>query len=264
MTKTLPRYGIIVPTYKEQEGIALLLKDLRAHNPDSPIVVIDDSPTDDTVKAAQGAGVPNVAVTHRKTKAGRGTAVVEGLKQLLPQGCQYLVEMDADFSHPPKQIPALVEEAHRRGLDALIASRYTEGGKIENWPLSRRALSKMTNLVARTLLRIPAKDYTSGFRVYSRRAAEVLAEHGGKKATGFIALSEFLVALYYRGFKVGETPTVFTNRIRGESTLDLNEMKNALNGMLQIYGLARELKGRKKAGEFNASAQTPAGTRSGS
>jgi dolichol-phosphate mannosyltransferase len=246
------RYGIVVPTFKEQEGIALLLQDLRKYNPEAPIVVIDDSPTTDTVRAAEGAGVSNVTVTHRTKKGGRGTAVVDGLKLLLARGCQHLVEMDADFSHPPVQIPALVEEAQRRSLDVLIASRYTTGGKIENWPLSRRALSKMTNLVARTLLRVPAKDYTSGFRVYSRRAAEVLAEHGGKKATGFIALSEFLVALYYRGFKIGETPTVFTNRIRGESTLDLGEMKNAFNGMLQIYGLARELKGRKRSGEFSA------------
>jgi dolichol-phosphate mannosyltransferase len=246
MTKT-PKYGIVIPTYNEQDGIAQLLQDLRTYNPEAAIIVVDDSKGTATVDAARAANVSNVVITHRKTKGGRGTAVVDGIKHMLAQGIEYVVEMDADFSHPPKQIPDLIAEARKRSLDVLIASRYTTGGKIENWPLTRRMLSKATNLVATTLLRVPVKDYTSGFRVYSRRAAEILAEHGGKKATGFIALSEFLVALYYRGFNVGETPTVFTNRIRGESSMDLTEMRNAFNGMIQIYGLARELKGQIKS-----------------
>jgi dolichol-phosphate mannosyltransferase len=178
---------------------------------------------------------------HRLEKGGRGSAVIEGMSHLLGQNCQWIVEMDADFSHPPKQLSSLLDLAKNRQLDLLIASRYLPESKIENWPLTRRIFSKLSNLLARTLLQVPISDYTNGYRVYSHRGATVVVETCGRLGKGFISLSEILVNIYYRGLIVGETPTIFTNRIRGQSSLNFTEISNAFFGLFKILKLKLKL-----------------------
>ena len=205
------------------------------------IVVVDDSPDQSTVDAVVAVGSPNVSAIHRAGKGGRGSAVLEGVKRLRELGCTRVIEMDADFSHPPTQIPELLEAADRRGLDLLIASRYLGGSRIENWPVTRRVFSRCSNWLARATLRVPVRDYTNGYRVYSARAADLIVQECGRLGKGFISLSEILVNLYYRNMKVGEVPTRFVNRVRGESSVSVQEIEHAVVGLFKIWGLKRKL-----------------------
>lgn len=237
--------GVVIPAYKEADNIGNLIREILTFVPEARVAVVDDSPDLDTKDAVERLGLPRVGVTHRGTKGGRGSAVLEGIRQLVEQGCWQILEMDADFSHPPSQIPELLREALERGLDLLVASRYLPKSEIHNWPLSRRAFSKCSNLLARAVLGVPIADYTNGYRVYSLPAARLIGETCGKRGKGFIALSEILVNLHYRGLRVGEVPTVFVNRLRGESSVNFEEIKNAATGLVDIYFLKRRLLRKK-------------------
>ena len=234
--------GVVVPAYKEADNIAKLVRGILEFAPAARVVVVDDSPDLATQQAVEALGLGNVGVTHRSAKGGRGSAVIEGIRQLLAQGCTQILEMDADFSHPPSQIPELLREARERNLDLLVASRYLPTSEIRNWPLSRRVFSKSSNLLARTVLGVPIADYTNGYRVYSLPAARLIVETCGRRGKGFISLSEILVNLHYRGFRIGEVPTVFVNRLRGESSVNFEELKNAASGLVEIYILKRRLR----------------------
>jgi dolichol-phosphate mannosyltransferase len=233
--------GVTIPSYNEAESIPSLLISIRECLPDSIIAVIDDSPNLETVKVIQKLNLPNVEVQHRETKGGRGSAILVGIDLLLKKGCDKIIEMDADFSHHPQELSAIIKRSNESQIDLLIASRYLPESQIVNWPLSRRIFSKSSNLLARTLLQVPIHDYTNGYRCYSRLGAEHIVKTCGKYGKGFIALSEILVNLYYSKYKVDEIPTKFVNRVRGESSVNIVEIKNALTGLFKIYGLKRKL-----------------------
>lgn len=239
------KVGVVIPAYKEWENIGSLVEHVLTVLPDGGVIVVDDSPDERTVQVIHDVHLQSVSILHRSNKGGRGSAVIDGISFLLKRGAQTIVEMDADFSHPPSQIPELIDELERRNLDLLVASRYLPKSRIENWPVFRRIFSKCANFLTKIMLRVPVADYTNGFRVYSRRAAEIIVEHCGKMGTGFIPLSEILVQIYCRGLKVGEVPTHFVNRIRGESSLNMREIKNALIGIIKIYLLKRRMERRK-------------------
>lgn len=238
--------GIAIPTFREASNIAPLIRDLQSLFPSAHIVVVDDSPDLETVRAVEPLIGAGVELIHRDRKEGRGSAVLIALRRCLDQGCSVVVEMDADFSHAPAELPGLVDALTSKPADAIIASRYIRGGRIRNWPLSRRIFSIGANLLARFLLGVPVRDYTAGYRVYSRRAAETIAATCGKLGIGFIPLSESLVNLHYRGFRIVEVPSVFVNRTRGESSVGWGEVGHAVAGLIRIYGLKRELS-RKRA-----------------
>lgn len=235
------RLGVVIPAYKEADNIAPLIQAIRKELPEAEIVVVDDSPDESTQDAVERLNDPAATVVHRTSKGGRGSAVLEGIAILLKKGCTRIAEMDADFSHPPSQLKSLLKEASDRDLDLLVASRYLPASRIENWPLGRRVFSIASNHLARFMLGIPICDYTNGYRLYSRRAGERIVETCGKLGKGFIALSEILVNVYCSGLTVGETPTIFTNRLRGESSVNYHEIKNALFGLWGIYLLKKRL-----------------------
>ena len=237
--------GIVIPSYNESDNIVPLIEEIVRYMPDALIVVVDDSLDLQTVAAVKTLRLPQVQVIHRHEKGGRGSAIIEGIRWLRGKECGIIVEMDADFSHPPKQIPELVSYLQKKKLDLLIATRYLPESRVENWPFSRRIFSKCSNWLTRHTLQVPVSDYTNGFRVYSRAASDIIVEHCGHRGTGFIPLSEILVSIYYRGLLVGEVPTVFVNRVRGESSLNFREIKNALVGLWMIYALKQELKRQK-------------------
>ena len=245
MELSTPVAGIVIPTYREQDNICALILAVLKAVPNSEIIVVDDSPDLETVKAVESLHLRNVAVVHRAEKGGRGSAVLVGIDQLIKKSCLTIVEMDADFSHPPNQIAQLLAVQSEKNLDLLIASRYLPGSTILNWPYSRRIFSRSSNWLARLLLGVPISDYTNGFRVYSRSAAQLILNTCGKLGKGFISLSEILVNLYYRGYKVSEVPTIFTNRLRGESSISTSEISNAAVGLLQIFRLKRKLTKKK-------------------
>jgi dolichol-phosphate mannosyltransferase len=234
--------GVVIPAYNEEKNIADLVARLRTVLEREPqpyrICVVDDSPNTATESAVFGLSILYV---HRSVRGGRGSAVIEGMKALLREGCDVVVEMDADFSHNPDEVPSLLRKQESEKHDLLIASRYLPQSRIEKWPTSRRILCRSANLLAKTLLRVPVSDYTNGFRVYSRRAVEMIVRDCGRIGKGFIPLSEILVQTYYRGFSVGETSTVFVNRVRGESSLNHNEIINAFFGLWKIYMLKQRI-----------------------
>lgn len=249
------KIGLVIPCYNEHECIASLVAEIRKHCPDIMIVAVDDSPNDLTASALKPLLNDSTRLIRRTTKGGRGTAVIAGLAELTKAGVDFALEMDADFSHPPAQIPELIDTVRRRGLDMLIASRYLPQSQIKNWPLSRRVFSFCSNKLARAVLGVPVCDYTNGFRCYSRRAAELIVSTCGKLGTGFISLSEILVNIYYRDYKVGEVPTVFVNRVRGESSLNSKEISNALSGLARIYRLKKGLKKELMRGQSESLAK---------
>jgi dolichol-phosphate mannosyltransferase len=236
--------GIVIPTFREAENIAALVTQLRAVAADAQIVVVDDSPDLETVNAVAPMAGPTLEVVHRDGKGGRGSAVLVGMRALLSRGVDVVIEMDADHSHPPSELPRLLEEFQRERLDLLIASRYLKDSRIENWPLTRRLFSRAANTIARTTLGVPVHDYTNGYRLYSRRAAELVVAECGKSGSGFIALSEILVTLHYHGLRIGELPTVFVNRARGESSLNAHEVLSAVSGLWSTIRLRRRLEQR--------------------
>lgn len=240
--------GVVIPAYNEEKNIVELANRIHSilaqQGEDHRICVVDDSPTNATETLM--TAVPFAAYIHRKVRDGRGSAVIDGLRTLLAQPCDTFVEMDADFSHDPSELPRLIQKKHAERLDLLIASRYLQESRIEHWPRSRRLFSRCANTMAKTLLRVPVSDYTNGFRVYSRDAVEMIVRECGRIGKGFIPLSEILVQAYYRGYAVGEAPTVFVNRLRGESSLNFKEISNAFFGIWKIYALKQSLTHRHR------------------
>ena len=147
--------GIVIPCYKEAENIGPLIRAIRECVPSAQIAVIDDSPNPDTVEATKALDLPQIYIEHRPEKGGRGSAVIQGLGILMEKNCDPILEMDADFSHPPEQINELLDIFYRENYDLLIASRYLPGSQIINWPLSRLVFSHFANRVARFLLKVP-------------------------------------------------------------------------------------------------------------
>ena len=224
---------IIIPTYNEKENIFKLIEEITKLIENVNIVVVDDSV--DKLDALKK--IDNVSYIHRGSKLGRGSAVLEGIKEgLLKEKNKIFIEMDADFSHDPKELKKNIDYFKKENLNFLIASRYVEGSKIINWPLSRHLLSKFSNFLAKFLLRVPINDYTNGFRFYDKNAAKhVIKKCEYSKSTGFILLSEIVLELYKNNYKISEISTIFVNRVRGESKVNFNEILNSFIGLLKLY-----------------------------
>lgn len=234
--------GVVLPAYNEADNLATLIPAIRASVPGAAIVVVDDSPDRATADAVEALGDPGVRVIHRQAKSGRGSAVLLGIQELLAAGCHVIVEMDSDLSHDPEQIPELVFVCADKQAGMVVASRYLPGGRVVNWPLRRRIFSRLANAVSRAMLGVPIHDYTTGYRAYSRAAAELIVATCGNAGRGFIALSEIAVTVYYRGHGVMEVPTTFVNRTRGKSSFGWTEVAEAAAGLRRVFALKRRLK----------------------
>src|SRR5215218_2819398 len=167
---------IVVPTYNERENVPRLVAELLKVAPTADVCLIDDNSPDGTADRAEelfGAD-PRFSVLRRRGARGYGRSLVEGYRRALDGGYARLVQLDADFSHDPRRIPALVEAS--RGADVVIGSRYCEGGGVENWPVRRRLLSRFANAYVARITGLRVRDTTSGFRCYTRRALRALVE----------------------------------------------------------------------------------------
>ena len=143
--------------------------------------------------------------------------------------------MDADFSHNPSELKKNISYFFNNSLDLLICSRYIKGSKIINWPLSRKILSKLSNILAKILIGAPVHDYTNGFRFYSRPAAQTIITKCNNTGGGFIILSEIILVLWKKNFKISEINTIFKNRIRGESSVNIRLIVESLIGLFKLY-----------------------------
>lgn len=215
------RLVVVVPTYNELENIDMLVGKVASIRGDSPLdlLFVDDGSPDGT-----GARISELAVTrpwiHLLERAGRmglGSAYRAGFAWGRAHGFDRVGEMDADLSHDPSYLPALVS-AMAAGADLALGSRYTAGGGSEGWPLQRRILSKGANLFARTLLRLRTRDVTGGFRIYDGAAIDLLLEQG-TECDGYGFQVEGVVAITRAGLQITEVPIIFRDRAYGSSKM---------------------------------------------
>lgn len=210
----------VIPTYNELENLPMVVRRLRAAAPEVEILVVDDNSPDGTGKLADelSAQDSHIHVLHRTVKDGLGGAYLAGFAWGLEAGYDVLIEMDADGSHQPEQLPLLIQ-AIEDGADLAIGSRYVPGGKTKNWPLHRQVLSRGANFYTRMILGTKIRDITAGFRAYRREALQRL-DLEGIDSKGYI----FQVDLAWRseqaGLKITEVPITFVEREVGDSKMD--------------------------------------------
>lgn len=231
MTETL----IIVPTYNECENIGRLVGMLLDLPLSVGVIIVDDNSPDGTGALAdrlRDEHPGRVFVIHRAGKLGLGTAYLAGFASALAQEASFVMTMDADFSHHPRYVPAMVEKAHT-GYDLVIGSRYTPGGSNPDFPLTRRILSRGANAFARFMLGLHAQDATAGFRCYRRQVLEALPLDS-VFSSGYSFLIEMLFLVQRAGFRVGEVPIVFEDRKMGRSKISQREIFKALYTVLRL------------------------------
>ncbi|MDP2173602.1 MAG: polyprenol monophosphomannose synthase [Candidatus Cloacimonadaceae bacterium] len=209
---------LIIPTYNEIENIEKLLGIVLALSPDIEVLVMDDSSPDGTGKAvkAMQENEPRIHLIERPGKMGLGSAYVTGFKYALKQDFDYIMEMDADFSHNPNDLPRLLEEAKKR--DLVIGSRYCSGVNIVNWPFKRLLISYFASKYVRVITGMPIKDPTSGFKCFHRRVLESI-NLDRILSDGYAFQIEMNFRAWVKGFRIKEIPIIFTERINGVSKM---------------------------------------------
>ena len=232
---TKKNIGIVIPAFNEENNIERLVKKIKSKFKDSLIIIVDDSHHKKTWHLIRKKKL-RVNYIYRGKKLGRGSAVIFGLKKLIKnKKIKVFIEMDADFSHDPAELPRNINFFYNNSLDLLIGSRYLKKSKIINWSLRRRIFSILANYLARSLLKIPIYDYTNGYRIYSKRSVKKIIKNCGKIGGGFIVLSEILVELYINNFKIREMKSIFVDRKRGESSISLKLILVSLFGLIKLY-----------------------------
>ena len=232
--------AIIIPAYKEAENIKKLVSSVLKILSDPLIIIVDDSPDKEIEERIKNFN--NIRYIYRGKKMGRGSAVLEGMKNLVNEKeVIKIIEMDADLSHDPNEIQNNLKMFEKDNLDLLISSRYLKDSRIINWSIERRVFSSLANKLAKFVLKIPITDYTNGFRIYSKKSIEHIVVNCGKTGDGFIILSEILVELYFNNFKVKEIHSIFKNRIRGESSVNLSLIIESLIGLFKIYNKKKKI-----------------------
>ena len=218
---------VIVPTYNERENIAELLDGILGHLPTTDVLVVDDGSPDGTgeIVAARGAEDERVKLLQRPGKAGLGTAYTAGFQWALARDYTVVVGMDADFSHDPRYLPQMVGQA--RDHDLVIGSRYVPGGATPDWKLSRRIISRIGNYVARTVLGLPVRDCTTGYKLY-RRETLAQIDLDAIDLVGYGFLIETTYQCYLNGARIKEIPIVFIDRREGKSKMTGTIVSEAL------------------------------------
>jgi len=224
---------VIVPTYNERENIVLLVPELLALPVGVRVLVVDDNSPDSTGLIAEemSAKDSRVSVVHRPGKLGLGTAYIAGFKQALATGSDCILTMDADYSHHPRYVLAMIERSQT--ADLVIGSRYVRGGGAVDSPAMRRLLSYGANAFAKIVLGLKARDCTAGFRCYRREVLESI-DLDSIFSNGYSFLIEMLYHVQRRGWKVAEVPIQFTDRRLGASKISRNEISRALYTVLRL------------------------------
>ena len=209
---------VILPTYNERDNIRRLILALFEVAPSLDVLVVDDGSPDGTGEAADSLAKMDsrVRVLHRTGKQGLGQAYVAGFRYALAGPYQYIVQMDGDFSHRPEDLLRLLRAA--KDAELVIGSRSVPGGRVENWAFLRQLVSKGGSLYARTLLGLPIRDCTSGFKCFRRQVLEAI-DLGKVKADGYGFQVEINYLCHLAGFHIAEVPIVFPERVAGQSKM---------------------------------------------
>jgi dolichol-phosphate mannosyltransferase len=239
---------VVLPTYNERENLEGMIQRLRSSVPDAAILIVDDGSPDGTGSLGRelAASDGHVHVLQRTAKQGLGAAYLAGFTWALAHGAEVVVECDADGSHRPEQLPSLL--AALPDHDLVIGSRWVRGGRIVNWPLSRRLLSRGGSLYARTLLRLHERDVTGGYRVFRGDALRAIGL-GRIDSLGYCFQIEMLWRAERAGLRVVEVPITFVERVHGVSKMTGNIAGEAML-RVTVWGLrewADRVRGRRVA-----------------
>ncbi len=233
---------IIIPTYNEAENIERIIEEIFKLNLDINILVVDDNSPDGTSKIVEKIARRDhkVSLIKRNAKMGLGTAYVAGFKYAIQERYDYIFEMDADFSHDPKEIPNFLEKISE--YDLVIGSRYIKGVNIVNWPLRRLILSYGANIYTRLITGLPVKDSTGGYKCFRRKVLESIdldKIHSG----GYAFQIEMNYKAWKKGFKITEIPIIFIDRTEGRSKMSRKIVREAIWMVwkLRLLGILEKL-----------------------
>lgn len=227
---------VVIPTYNEIDNIEQLLRIIFALDGDFHVLVVDDNSPDLTalkVNELISEFPDQLFLEKREGKLGLGTAYIHGFKWALDRGYEYIFEMDADFSHDPKDLIRLYDACEIDGNDVAIGSRYKTGVNVVNWPMSRVLLSWVASKYVRFITRMRIHDTTAGYVCYHRRVLEKI-NLDKIRFIGYAFQIEMKFKAYLNKFKIVEVPVVFTDRIKGESKMDSNIISEAVFGVISM------------------------------
>ncbi|MFD2726106.1 polyprenol monophosphomannose synthase [Hyunsoonleella rubra] len=227
---------VIIPTYNEIENVEAIIRAVFSESKDVHILIVDDNSPDGTakkVKALQKEFSGRLHLKEREGKGGLGTAYILGFKWSLVRSYEYIFEMDADFSHDPKDLKRLYKACAVDGADMSIGSRYVTGVNVVNWPMGRVLMSYLASKYVRLVTGMKINDTTAGFVCYKRRVLETL-DLTKIKFIGYAFQIEMKFKTHLKHFKIVEVPVIFTDRVRGESKLSSGIISEAVFGVISM------------------------------
>jgi len=224
---------VCLPTYDERENLPPMVEAILAAVPQVDILVVDDNSPDGTGEVADGiaAREPRVHVLHRRGKEGLGKAYLAAFAWALERDYGLVLEMDCDFSHDPRYLPAMLARGEQ--ADLVLGSRYVKGGGTVNWGLSRKLISRGGSLYARAILGLPVKDLTGGFKCFRREVLEAI-DLPSVQCTGYAFQIELTFRAFRKGFRVAEIPIVFADRRVGHSKMSRRIVLEAVRKVWSI------------------------------
>jgi len=219
---------VIIPTYDEKENVRSIVEMVLRQSPSIDLLIVDDNSPDgtgDIVEELSRQRQPRLHLLRRAGKLGLGTAYIAGFKWGLEKGYDYLLEMDADFSHDPNELPNFLKKIEE--ADLVLGSRYCNGIRVINWPLSRLVLSKGAALYVRLIAGLPVTDPTGGFKCFRREVLESL-DLDKVRSNGYAFQIEMTYKTWMKGFRVAEIPITFVDRYAGQSKMSKRIVREAL------------------------------------
>lgn len=230
---------VIIPTYKERENIQAIIEAVFALPADFDVLIVDDNSPDGTAQIVEdlqdiyNQDDTRLHLLKRPGKLGLGTAYIAGFHYAIRKNYEYVLEMDADFSHDPKDLVKLYNACSKDGADLSIGSRYATGVNVVNWPIGRVLISYFASSYVRTITSMPIKDTTAGFVCYRRKVLETIPLDE-IKFIGYAFQIEMKFLAWKYGFRLTEVPIIFTDRTRGESKMSAGIFKEAFFGVLYM------------------------------
>ena len=233
---------VIIPTYNERDNVESIVGRVRASAPDADVLIADDNSPDGTGAIADRLAADDraVQVLHRAGKEGLGAAYIAGFGWALDHGYDVVVEMDADGSHRPEQLPDLLRALDGERADLVIGSRWVPGGRVRNWPLKRELLSRGANLYARLVLGVPVRDATGGYRAFRSSTLKRIGLDD-VRSQGYCFQVDLAMRTLDGGMRVREVPITFEERVHGASKMSGDVFREALI-RVTMWGLARRVR----------------------
>jgi len=218
---------IIIPTYNELDNLPKLLPEVLSKNTEINVLIVDDNSPDGTAAFVENEmkNSDRIHLIKRSSKQGLGTAYIAGFKYALQNNFELIFEMDADFSHDPKEIPKFLDEI--KDSDLVIGSRYINGVNVINWPMRRLLLSSFANVYTRIITGMPVHDATGGFKCFRRKVLESI-NLDQVRSNGYAFQIEMNFKAWKKGFKVKEIPIIFVDRMKGQSKMSRKIVREAV------------------------------------